>query len=260
MKKTLRDEYGAVSAPTCRPGPSSVPPGPDRRPSRTGSSSSAPATSAAPPWPRSSPGRWPTSTDARRRHHAGRPPRRAQCRDGPWHEGEPMHPLASDALVRAGYPGPPPRRPPVRRPPELARIDLVVGPRPPPPADPARPGRRPGPPRPPPILRPGRRAPPPTSPTPTTATTRVFDECRDMIAAALRRPRRLPGRPLGHPLGGLAGVGPPIAPAARIRWSAARPPRGRSRVCAIVPTWSHEGSCAGAANSPCGGARSSCSS
>ena len=23
---------------------------------------------------------------------------------GPWHEGEPMHPLASDALVRAGYP------------------------------------------------------------------------------------------------------------------------------------------------------------
>jgi protein-tyrosine phosphatase len=23
---------------------------------------------------------------------------------GPWHEGEPMHPLAADALVRAGYP------------------------------------------------------------------------------------------------------------------------------------------------------------
>ena len=44
---------------------------------------------------------------------------------GPWHEGEPMHPLAQDALHRAGYP----RHPHVAHQvvsADLARIDLVV--------------------------------------------------------------------------------------------------------------------------------------
>ena len=45
---------------------------------------------------------------------------------GPWHEGEPMHPLAADALVRAGYP----RHPHVAHQfsrADLGRLDFVVG-------------------------------------------------------------------------------------------------------------------------------------
>ena len=45
---------------------------------------------------------------------------------GPWHEGEPMHPLAADALVRAGYP----RHPHVAHQfsiAEVGQLDLVVG-------------------------------------------------------------------------------------------------------------------------------------
>jgi protein-tyrosine phosphatase len=44
---------------------------------------------------------------------------------GPWHEGEPMHGLASEALVRAGYP----RHPHVAHqfsPSQLGEIDLLV--------------------------------------------------------------------------------------------------------------------------------------
>ena len=65
---------------------------------------------------------------------------------GPWHEGEPMHPLAQDTLLRAGYPddssGPPDR---VGR---AGRLRYPGRPRPPPSADPAQPGRRPRPPGP----------------------------------------------------------------------------------------------------------------
>ncbi len=45
---------------------------------------------------------------------------------GPWHEGEPMHPLAADALVRAGYP----RHPHVAHQfsrADIVRLDFVVG-------------------------------------------------------------------------------------------------------------------------------------
>jgi protein-tyrosine phosphatase len=44
---------------------------------------------------------------------------------GPWHEGEPMHPLAADALVRGGYP---PSRHVARQfaTSEIGRIDLLV--------------------------------------------------------------------------------------------------------------------------------------
>jgi protein-tyrosine phosphatase len=44
---------------------------------------------------------------------------------GPWHEGEPMHPLAADALIRAGYP----RHPHVAHQfasADAGRIDFVV--------------------------------------------------------------------------------------------------------------------------------------
>ena len=44
---------------------------------------------------------------------------------GPWHEGEPMHPFASEALVRAGYP----RHPHVAHQvmsSQLGQIDLIV--------------------------------------------------------------------------------------------------------------------------------------
>jgi protein-tyrosine phosphatase len=44
---------------------------------------------------------------------------------GPWHEGEPMHPLARDALVRAGYPDHPHIAHQVASA-ELGRIDLLV--------------------------------------------------------------------------------------------------------------------------------------
>ncbi len=45
---------------------------------------------------------------------------------GPWHEGEPMHDLASDALVRAGYP----RHPHVAHQfarTDIGQLDLLVG-------------------------------------------------------------------------------------------------------------------------------------
>ena len=54
----------------------------------------------------------------------------------------------------------------------------------------------------------------------------VFDECRDMIAAGMRGPRGLPGRPLGLPLGGIARR--PRASGAK-RLVSDAPARGRRR-------------------------------
>jgi protein-tyrosine phosphatase len=45
---------------------------------------------------------------------------------GPWHEGEPMHPFAADALVRAGYPRHPHVARQFRRS-DLGAVDLLVG-------------------------------------------------------------------------------------------------------------------------------------
>ncbi len=101
---------------------------------------------------------------------------------GPWHEGEPMHPYATTALVRAGYP----RHPHVAHQvdaAELGRIDLIValdrrhqqtlrglG------ADPARMA----------LLRSYDAAAGAAAdvPDPYYGDDAVFDECRDMIAAA----------------------------------------------------------------------------
>jgi protein-tyrosine phosphatase len=44
---------------------------------------------------------------------------------GPWHEGEPMHPLALDALARAGYPRHQHSARQIRSS-DLGRLDLVV--------------------------------------------------------------------------------------------------------------------------------------
>jgi low molecular weight protein-tyrosine phosphatase len=101
---------------------------------------------------------------------------------GPWHEGEPMHDYASEALVRAGYPA---HRHVAHQfsPSALDRIDLLValdrrhqqtlrglG------ADPARTA----------LLRSFDPAAGAAAdvPDPYYGDTAVFDECRDMIAAA----------------------------------------------------------------------------
>jgi protein-tyrosine phosphatase len=101
---------------------------------------------------------------------------------GPWHEGEPMHPYATEALARAGYP----RHPHIAHQvgsAELAQIDLIValdrrhqqtlrglG------ADPARIA----------LLRSFDAAAGAAVdvPDPYYGDDAVFDECRDMIAAA----------------------------------------------------------------------------
>jgi protein-tyrosine phosphatase len=101
---------------------------------------------------------------------------------GPWHEGEPMHPLAAEALVRGGYP----RHRHVARQftkSEMGRIDLIValdrrhrqtlrglG------ADPERLA----------LLRSFDTAAGAAAdvPDPYYGDQVVFDECRDMIAAA----------------------------------------------------------------------------
>ena len=130
-----------------------------------------------------------------------------------------MHPLASDALVRAGYPD---HRHVAHqfRTSELGRIDLVValdrrhqqtlrglG------ADPDRLV----------LLRAfdaasGRSG---DVPDPYYGDDAVFDECRDMIAAALCRPRCLPRHPLGHALGRLTLPAPRPPPLSAFTPSAA---------------------------------------
>ena len=101
-------------------------------------------------------------------------------------------------------------------------------------------------------------------PDPYYGDDAVFDDCRDMIAAGCRAsspPWRPTGTPSGRPRPSAGGPTAPAGPPALRRQHASRanplvskpPPGAAGRVCAIVPTWSHEGSCAGAASSPWAG-------
>ena len=88
---------------------------------------------------------------------------------GPWHEGEPMDPRASAALLRAGYPDYPHVAHQISVP-RLKTDQSDPGPRRAPPADTAQSGHRAVPLVSPALIRPFMREPPPTFPIRTTAT------------------------------------------------------------------------------------------
>ncbi len=166
---------------------------------------------------------------------------------GPWHEGEPMHALASATLARAGYP----RHKHVAHQfasSELGQIDLMValdrrhqqtlrglG------ADPTgwSCSERSMPPR---VRR-------PMCPTPTTATMPSSTSVATMIAAACTGLVASLAAHWDTLWAALAATSPP-APVARRCWSGSRPRPARVVGCDIVPAWSHAGSCAAAVSSP----------
>ena len=162
---------------------------------------------------------------------------------GPWHEGEPMHPLAADRAAPGRVPRPPPCRPPDRLRRAGPHRSLValdrrhqqtlrsLG------ADPGRLA----------LLRSFDPAAGAAAdvPDPYYGDDAVFDDCRDMIARRLQRPRRLPGVALGHLLGRL-GLSPtprmPTDPASALpartrqaREFAGQEPSGRGSPAESVP-------------------------
>ena len=180
---------------------------------------------------------------------------------GPWHEGEPMHPLAADALVRAGYP----RHPHVAHQfskADIGRLDFLVG------LD--RRHQQ--------TLRglgvdPGRlallRSFDPASgvgadvPDPYYGDDAVFDQCLRHDRGRLAPAWWLAGRPLGHARRGLSPRAPRPAPRPPARSPSPVPraaaPGGHRTSCDIVPPWSHGGSAGGGSSSPSAGPCSSSS-
>ena len=129
------------------------------------------------------------------------------------------------------------------------------GARPPSPADTARPGRRPRPPRPPASLRSrlGRRR---RRARPLLRGRRRVRRVPRHDRRRLHRASSPPWRPTGTRSGRPSAT---VAPATRSGWSATHPPGARAGSCDIVPSWSHEGSCAGAVSLRSGASSSSCS-